>query len=273
MNTKKIALMAVAVVAIGIFALPSTVSLFAGQHVWYDLNENKGNDVPCKKCHADIYEEYMMAANGVHGTLSGGNQTTAGDDPDAACGACHRLTNITNSNANYTFASGWLDNDPSGSTPGVEAHAAATIACMACHQLNNTGNYPGAGGFNITAYDYVSSPYMYSNSSNPGTYAAHNAFIAQAINDTTLQDSNEACIACHTYIAVKINWQHARSLEFDVGLGDPITTPEGPHNWTMSNWDYNKSEIANVTVWGNTSGNGSVEYHNNWPGNVDSIYE
>jgi len=29
--------MAIAVIAIGIFALPSTVSLFSGQHSWYDL--------------------------------------------------------------------------------------------------------------------------------------------------------------------------------------------------------------------------------------------
>jgi len=59
MDSKRIALMAIAVVAIGIFALPSTVSLFNGQHSWYDLTDySEGHTtVPCEKCHADIADE------------------------------------------------------------------------------------------------------------------------------------------------------------------------------------------------------------------------
>jgi hypothetical protein len=267
MNSNKVALMVIAVVAIGIFALPTTLSLFAGQHVWYDISDD-GNQVPCKKCHADIYEEYVLSANGVHGTLSGGNQTAAGDDPDAACGACHRLADITNPNAAMTFADGGPNG---GSTPGEEAHAAAVISCMACHQLNNTGGYPAAGGFNITSFSGVTSPFVYTNASNPGTNAAHNAFIAEAIDDDTLQDSNEACLACHTMIGVKINWTHARSLEFDIDIGDPQTTDSGVHNWTMSNWAVNGT--ATATVWGNTTGAGSTNYSSDWPGELDSIYD
>ena len=274
MNSNKVALMLIAVLAIGIFALPSTMSLFAGQHVWYDLSDEE-NDVPCIKCHADIYGEYVMSLNGVHGTLSNGSQTEPGDDPDAACGACHRLADITNDNAAMTFADGWVSGDPNGSTPGEEAHAAAVISCMACHQLNNTGGYPMAGGFNVSSFDLTTpTPFNYSYGNYTGTNAAHNAFIAEAINDDTLQDSNEACIACHTMIAVKINWTHARSLEFDVGLPDDpdeMTTPTGVHNWTMSNWSVNGT--ANATVWGNTTGAGNTTYYSdNWPGNLDSIY-
>ena len=69
MNSQKIVLLAVAIVAIGIFALPSTVSLFSGQHSWYDLSESVGgtsgaNNVPCVKCHADIADE--MISTGAH---------------------------------------------------------------------------------------------------------------------------------------------------------------------------------------------------------------
>lgn len=264
MDTKKLALMAIAIVAVGIFALPSTLSLFAGQHVWYDIGDD-GNQIPCKKCHADVYEEYLLT--GVHGTLSGGaSSNVTGADPDAACGACHRLDSITNPNAAMTFGSG----DGTGSTAGEEAHAAAVISCMACHQLNNTGSYPAAGGFNQTAFVY-STNFNYTDSDHPGTYAAHNAFISEALNDDTLQDSNEACLACHTQIAVKIDWTHARSLEFDIDVGSPQTTATGVHNWTMSNWATNGT--ASATVWGNTTGAGSTSYSSDWPGNIDDIYQ
>ena len=68
----------------------------------------------------------------------------------------------------------------------------------------------------------------------------------------------------------QLNWTHRRSLEFEVGLDEPVTTDSGVHNWTMSNWGANGT--ANVTVWGNTTGNGSTSYHGDWPGNVDDIY-
>ena len=71
-------------------------------------------------------------------------------------------------------------------------------------------------------------------------------------------------------IGVKINWTHARSLEFDVDIGEPQTTPMGVHNWSMSNWTTNGS--ASATVWGNTTGTGSTSYWDEWPGNVDDIY-
>jgi len=56
MNGNKIVLILIAVVAMGIFALPSTVSLFSGQHTWYDIS-GIPNDVPCEKCHAEIAGE------------------------------------------------------------------------------------------------------------------------------------------------------------------------------------------------------------------------
>jgi len=53
--------MGIAVVAVGLFALPSTVSLFSGQHRWYNIS-GTGNEIPCIKCHADIYDEYTLTA-------------------------------------------------------------------------------------------------------------------------------------------------------------------------------------------------------------------
>jgi len=293
MNSKKIILWTVTIVAIGIFALPSTVSLFAGQHVWYDLSAGT-NDVPCEKCHADVYEEMQSGANGAHRNLT--------------CAMCHRTPfhNTYNpssghyeATSNYTYASG----EGGGSTPGKEAHAAATIECMDCHGIKLDGGHfkhtedpeydsgnencwkchgtspsnaksrgewdfisAGGFGFDTTTTD-SGKPYP-----DTGEKAAHLKFVLDAINDTTMKGANEACIACHTHIAVKLNWTHARSLEFDIGLDDPVTdTSTGVHNWNMTGWTHNGT--ANATVWGNTTGNGSTSYHDNWPGNVDGIYE
>ena len=56
MNTARILIIAIMLAATGIVILPQTVSLFAGQHYWYNLS-GYGNDVPCEKCHADVAEE------------------------------------------------------------------------------------------------------------------------------------------------------------------------------------------------------------------------
>ena len=268
MNTNKLVLLGVAVVAIGIFALPSTVSLFAGQHVWYDISQPE-NNVPCIKCHADIYGEFLMS--GAHQTLAGGessnstNSTTTYDS-NKACAACHRVDSV-----DYTFASG----DNKGSTPGNKAHAAATIACMACHEFGSTAEDkgPAAGGFAQPSYGvgFEGQQYHYTDDKHKGEHAAHNPFIAQAINSEMLEDSNEACLACHTYIPVKINWSHARSLEFNI---EPeINTTDWSHDWNVTEWGINTSSYANATVWGNTTGYGNTTYYKNWPGDIDEIYE
>ena len=257
MNGGKLLLIAATMAALGVLVLPSTVSMFAGQHYWYNLS-GTGNDVPCEKCHADVFEELKQCSFHMHW----GDNTTA-DRLD--CEACHR------SNLSITYAS--VSGSYATYTPGQQAHAASVVACMLCHQINasQATSAPGyyAGGFNVTMFDPNYNAFDYSNATHHGKFEAHNAFIYSAILNNTLQDSNEACIACHTWVAVKINWTHARSLEFDIGMGDPFTTPEGPHNWTVTNWKYNGT--AKATVWGNTSGYGSTSYYSEWPGEVEGV--
>ncbi|MCK4731224.1 MAG: hypothetical protein KAT65_02090 [Methanophagales archaeon] len=202
MNTNKIALLIIAIVAIGIFALPSTVSLFSGQHTWYKISD-VGNQLPCEKCHQDIQDEMVSGDNGVHKNL------------DAPGCNCHRVT------PPETRISTGVAEGSGGGIPGTTAHAAATIACMICHEQGL--NYPFAGGFNQSAvYDGTSVPpderYYYNHSDDSGgEHAAHNAFINQAINDTLMEDSNEACIACHTRVGVNISWTKNEYLEFTAG--------------------------------------------------------
>ncbi|MFP4559087.1 MAG: hypothetical protein ACLFO6_06300 [Archaeoglobaceae archaeon] len=283
MKTSKILLIFLALVAIGFLVLPSTVSLFAGQHYWYDLSEGEkiATEIACEKCHADIADE-MDLISGPHTGETGYGRME--------CEFCHRVRY-----ADYEYAT-----DEGGTvTPGKYAHAASTIACMDCHRCINgtefdnvvtagTGSHaysdqgyfsgsdcekchgdspfdndpdiPYAGGFGLT-----------NASGDTGSMAAHMKFVIDATDNDLMLDSNEACIACHTGIAVKINWTHARAIEFDIGVQKPVVTDAGTHNWTVDNWDY--SGTANATSWGNTTGFGNSTIWNEWPGDIGDIYE
>jgi len=267
MNGKGITFLAIAVIAIGTFALPSTVSLFSGQHAWYDLAPAYGgqpgwggNDVPCEKCHADVAEE--LANSGAH--------------RDLTCAMCHRspFTDYTYARANYTYAAKWQ-----GTVPGKEAHAASTVECMDCHDGagdKGTGHWSdpeyadwttgcavchevdgyhwwkgeniSAGGFGITSVP-----------GDSGSAAAHKQFVLDANESSLMEDANEACIACHTHIPVKINWKHAYSLEFNASYDEGVTFP--PTHFNVSDWKANGT-APNIESYGNYSGGANVSH---WP--------
>ncbi|AEA46122.1 hypothetical protein [Archaeoglobus veneficus] len=256
MNGGKLALLMVTLAAMGTLVLPSTTSLFLGQHMWYNIS-GTGNNLPCEKCHADVFAEFKNNP-GAHKTIGGGTDTV--EHIRAACGECHRTSVVG------TFASG----DGTSATPGQEAHAAATIACMACHEFGPNGNAPYsgapvAGGFDNVTTDTASSPYNYDNGDTTyGTKEAHQTFIERAVEDKTLIDSNEACIACHTYVPVKINWTHKVSLEFNCTYEYNTGTSGVTTHYNVTNWTVNGTRYT--TVFGNTTGNGSVNDASNWPG-------
>ena len=292
MNSRGLLLLTIAVVAVGVFALPSTVSLFSGQHAWYNIS-GRSNEVPCEKCHADVMEE-MEALAGPHTGETGYGRFK--------CDYCHRTFDLNDyggmksQNINqsifsryyYTYASG----DGTGAQPGVEAHAASTIPCMYCHSGEDEGGkdthgvtsncclchhdgdddhyyhgnrfydggesteececikchqviggevlyVPPAGGFNLTA-----------NATDTGSRAAHKTFVMDAISNTKMEDANEACIACHTSIPVKIRWTHARSLEFNATYDKGLVLP--PTHFNTSRYEVNGT--VNVTSYGNYSG-------------------
>ena len=269
MNSKRLLLLTVAVVAVGVFALPGTVSLFSGQHAWYGISGPE-NEIPCKKCHADVYEEMMSMEkpNSPHSFMA------------ENCELCHRIyfnwtynpgTGEYEESSGFTYASG----KGSGATPGVEAHAVSTIECMDCHGVRydaykhtgheeyggrchichggyagiparGYGDFISAGGFGFnTTWAGSGKPYP-----DTGEHAAHKAFVLDSINDTELEGSNEACIACHTSIPVKIRWTHGRSLEFNATYDKGLVLP--PTHFNTS--DYEANGTVEVTSYGNYSG-------------------
>ena len=168
MNSK-VLLLSVAVIAIGLFAMPSTLSLFAGQHTFYN-----GSEVKCEKCHADIYSEL---GNSLENTAH-----TAGVFAD--CEYCHK-TNTTNlsvpisgtANANYTGTN---------VTGNANAHAAVTMECINCH----TG---------------VDEELQGSEAAHGAYYNASNASGATV----KMNGANVACIGCHTHAYINVTWTRA----------------------------------------------------------------
>jgi hypothetical protein len=81
MNSK-VVLVLIAMVGTGIFALPQTMALFAGQHSFYNIDPT-GNQVPCQKCHGDVQAELTGAVNPL--------TNTSPPHADMKCEFCHRL--------------------------------------------------------------------------------------------------------------------------------------------------------------------------------------
>ena len=174
------------------------------------------------------------------------------------------------------YASG----EGTGATPGVQAHAVSTIECMDCHAIPTDGSaghwmYPeyqdcdachwagkytddfiSAGGFGFGTTDNDMPP-------TGGKRAAHKQFVLDAINNTLMEGSNEACIACHTGIPVQINWTHAMNLVLNATYIKSKKVP--PTHFEAHNFSANGTVI--VISYGNWSGGAK---NGSWPsGDID----
>ena len=259
MKSSNLVLMTVAIVAIGILAMPSTISLFAGQHTWYNISGE--HELPCSKCHAEVFYELENSAfhkwNGYNWS-----ENPKGKPDNTACYGCHRA------NASITYAD--VGDTATDVIPGTKAHAASTVACMLCHQFNASGavnpykgySMPGfaAGGFTQPA----DSPYNYTDGTHPGGHAAHQKFIEAAVIEDEMEDANEACIACHTHIPVKINWTHKYSLEFNA---TPTKTLP-PTHFNVTDWSFNGT--FEITVYGGRNGTLEAPYNDTGTGTPTS---
>lgn len=204
--TNRILLVGIAIVAIGMFALPETFALFSGQHNWYDTgladSATDGLDVPCRKCHSDIQAE--LDSGGYPNTQHNGQ----------SCYGCHIIA-PSNSGLN------WAGNG--------DFHAASAPACLDCHD----------GGIATNASGILNGP-----------EEVHKPFAAGAVSSNLLKSANEACIGCHTHVAVQVNWSKKYMLTFNAS--EYVETPGGAHNWNVDN--FNAIGYGNTTTFGNQSG-------------------
>ena len=216
----KLVLMGFAVAAVGLVALPQTLALFAGQHNFYDTmttnfyNFGNGSNIPCGKCHADVYAELKQAGavNSVH--LQQG------------CGGCHMLA---------------LQKEGFYNGPTGQFHAAAAPACLDCHDGNSTGINDARNIFGIVT----------NTTGDITNVEVHASFANQSNNISLLKGANEACVACHTHVAVNISWSKAYMMNF-TSVAQMATDGSGTHSWNISSFGIQGS--ANITTYGNMSG-------------------
>ena len=150
MNSK-FTLALIALIGVGVFALPSTMALFAGQHTFYNIDAT-GNQVPCQKCHGDVKVE-----------LSGSTAMAGSQAPHATfqCEYCHRTeAGYAAGDDAYVAIRYGLDIDPDVTRINLVTTMAnyeagnfpKQIDAEAMTTVDNWGNGTGAGG-NVWNWD------------------------------------------------------------------------------------------------------------------------
>ncbi len=167
MNSK-ILLLSIAVISVGLFAMPSTLSLFAGQHTF-----DAGSAVKCEKCHQNVYDA-LSTGNTIHESIKGAG---------AECDGCHRVDTITNIPVgNGTLGSVTTNGSSGGTNVNLSHTKVMTLECVVCHWAVSN---------NITNSAEAHKPY-------------YDSAVADAI--LPLKGGNAACIGCHTHSVMTIQW-------------------------------------------------------------------
>ncbi len=227
MDKKSIFILGFAIVAIGLFIIPSTMSMFMGSHRWYTVTSASGQYDMCERCHfAEVGE--WKANTGAHSAYSA---VMSVDGRDPGC-FCHQInataleefginrTAIDNfgyeifnesGDLNRSSKEKWNESWRTKSTP----HAAITIECISCHtnasaQLNNENE-------------------------------AHKPFFDQSRN-SSVGSNNTACMACHTMIGLNITMNRVEG-----GLFINATHLEN-YTWTI-NVTTNNTRTSESQYW------------------------
>ncbi|MCD4766198.1 MAG: hypothetical protein K8R34_06780 [Methanosarcinales archaeon] len=237
MDKKSILILGFAIVAIGLFIIPSTMSMFMGQHRFYSVRTAESQYEMCERCHfAEVGE--WKANTGAHAAYKA-RMTAETGDPGCFCHQINATSleefgisrteidafnyeifnetgklNISKESWNWTNDTSWR----STATP----HVAITIECISCHtnatdQLENDNE-------------------------------AHKPFFAEARN-SLVGSNNTACMACHTMIGLNITMERVEG-----GLFINANHTEN-YNWTIS-----------VTT--NNTRTSQSQY---WPANVTNV--
>jgi hypothetical protein len=207
-----------AVIAIGLFIIPNTMSMFVGQHNWFSVKNPSDMEDLCKKCHKPEVDEWQetIANGGAHATFDK-------NFPGSGCTVCHQV-NVTflrtyslnvSSLENYSFEDFTIRGLTKNSTPEdfqgkwrnqSTPHAAIKVKCVDCH-------------YNATI--------QLSNSTE-----AHRDFYTHSSTNAT---ENAACIGCHTMTNINISWYKFGGLNINATI-----------NRTSNRWDINVS--TNTTL-------------------------
>ena len=183
--SNKTVFLSIALLAIGMYFLPTTLSLFSGQHTFVG-GVGEYSNVSCRKCHEDIYVQVLAEG-----------QTDIPHQSLSSCQTCHRTGNVWGGFAGANF--GPLGEQETNVTANPEAHAAVTVECVFCHTL--------------VVEDLSTNPREIL-----GSDEAHQTFYNASNQSTILKGGNEACIGCHTHTMVNVTWVRKTGYNMNVDI-------------------------------------------------------
>ena len=262
---KKI-LLYLSLMAVGLYVMPNTVSLFAGQHTFYSEMT-----ISCSKCHSDVlsqlqaggsYEEHKAAAANVNYTtyLSLG-------------GISYANGNITDyKNTNWTWdGNAWQNSSNLSETRRVSLDTGGSAGidgdeiCMLCHNAtlfgasvhtgvivracdddrchgNRNGTYNSPQFFNGTSWNVLAAGYylslpsvhqpFYLTASNQSSrYAAGDAAGPAFgppgnVNGSFISKGHWACEGCHSEIAVNA------TISLPPPFNHSVSNPDAPKRYS-----------------------------------------
>lgn len=228
--TRTNTILAIAVIGIGLYILPSTLSMFAGQHSWYDPDPDV-EGIPCEKCHA--LEESELMGGGPHSTAYGGDSRTTynssanysgtagfvggsvfwgGGDTSDRCYGCHQI------GANYPATSPLNTTNTTWGERNDTVHAAVVLYCVDCHSWVDDALNESLSAHKEFYYDI--------NTTNSGL----------------LKGGNSACVGCHTGTGVNISWTRCVNITF--------TADKSSGSWAVGDMD----ATGNTTNFTSSSG-------------------
>ncbi|HYN44379.1 MAG TPA: hypothetical protein VER35_00100 [Candidatus Limnocylindrales bacterium] len=174
MKMKKLTILMIAVVALGVFALPTTLSIGAGQHKFLQAGTTAGGQTDlttfCAQCHSTdtlkSTEIDLSDTNLYYGTPGSTKIHSSLFAPGSGgCASCHAI------DGGYAQVNGGGVNDPTNKVQ----HAAALPSCLKCH----------TAGTNLATKDVMTEL---------------NAVTEAHKNFKTAADDDIQCIGCHTAV-------------------------------------------------------------------------
>lgn len=244
---KKTAMILIALIGVGLYALPQTASLFSGQHSFVNVDAT-GNQIECTKCHSDVQVELSSGSNTVTGT--------AGPHADFKCEYCHRIEQGASSGDN---AYGKLTYTEAGAGHGLGLSKVLIVPLTDME----SGNVPES----ILVGDTLTTigARGLSNKSVKGSFLLSNCLGTTSVSGLTCADPASATIELEV----------EPSAMTEVATYNPLTgTPKDTNTVTMnSGLDISKmsfnytiangktSETENLTNAGSRAVNPGSKYH------------
>ena len=191
----KMAILSIGVIALGVFALPSMISILLKGGPAIPAQTPTPTPAATPPTTAPPEEEMMTKILAI------------GPHHNFPCKFCHNSPF-----SNFTFRVECMDCHGAGNISGHWTYPLYQNNCTICHYNYDIGNYTdfiSAGGFGLNATP-----------EDIGNMASHIEFVLAAMNSSDMEGANEACIACHTPENVSITWIKSEYMSFDVEFGD-----------------------------------------------------